>query len=99
MHPKDQKLVEIQRRKTDHMFMLDPEAIDMEEAIDKLCFTDLVVLKKTLEGYSGTEIARLFKSITGKGSKQYVYTVKKRIQKKFMECAKCEDSEMDSLPK
>jgi hypothetical protein len=62
-----------------------PEQLDFEEAFDKMNFYDLVVLKKTLEGYSGTEIARLFKNVTGKGSKQYVNTVKKRIQKKFME--------------
>ncbi len=53
-----------------------PENIDFEKAFDKMCFTDLVVLKKTLDGYSGTEIAELFKSITGKGSKQYINTVK-----------------------
>jgi len=65
-----------------------PEQIDFEEALSRMCFTDLVVLKKTLEGYSGTEIARLFKDVAGKGSKQYVNTVKKRIQKKFMESEK-----------
>jgi len=64
------------------------EDVDFEQAIGNMCFTDLVVLKKTLEGYSGTEIANLFKSVTGKGSKQYVYRVKKRIQKKFMESQK-----------
>jgi len=64
------------------------EDVDFEEAMDKMCFTDLVVMKKTLEGYSGTEIARLFKEVGGKGSKQYINTVKKRIQRKFLECQK-----------
>jgi hypothetical protein len=70
---------------------VDPRAvqsIDVQEAVNKLNFSELVVLIKELEGYRGTEIANLFRDVTGRGSKQRVNKIKQNIKKKFLSCAK-----------
>tara|TARA_Y100000310_G_scaffold274171_2_gene289976 strand:- start:2028 stop:2300 length:273 start_codon:yes stop_codon:yes gene_type:complete len=63
---------------------LDVQSIDVERACGDLNFMELVVLIKDMEGYSGVEIADLFRDVTGRGSKQRVNAIRRNIRKKFL---------------